>query len=146
MEKYILFRIAEEYFGILIRQVVEIITPQKSSPLPEVPGYIIGVFTLRKDLIPLVDLRARFSLTPVPKKERIIVIKRGKEKVGLLVDEVLEIRGFETKDLSDTPTIFKGMKTEYLKGIARMPKGVAMLLEIDKILSTEEDILLKSGK
>lgn len=145
MEKYILFRVAEECFGIMIRQVVEIITPQKANPLPEVPEYIIGVFTLRKDLIPLVDLRTRFGLTPAPGKERIIVIRSGKEKIGLLVDEVMEIMCFEDKEVSDTPGIFKGLKTEYLKGIARTSNGVAILLQIDSILSSEERIILRTA-
>jgi purine-binding chemotaxis protein CheW len=143
MEKHILFKVGEEGFGISISQVVEIIAPQKPNPVPEVPGYISGVFTLRGDVIPLVDLRKRFGIKPSPRKERIIIIRSAKEKIGLLVDEVSEIRGFTDKELASTPGLFKGLKTEYLKGIARSENGVAMLLDIDRILSSEERILLK---
>jgi len=145
MEKYILFKVAGEGFGISIGQVVEIITSLKANPVPEVPEYISGVFTLRGDVIPLVDLRKRFGMTPVPRKERVIIIRSGKEKIGLLVDEVTEIKGFSEKELASTPGLMKGLKTEYLKGIARDGNGMAIILNIDRILSSEERILLKSA-
>lgn len=146
MTKYILFRVGREVFGIQIAQVVEILNASKASPIPEAPEHIAGVITLRGNVIPLIDMRKRFGLESMPQKERIVVIKSGGEKIGLIVDEVFEIKGFTDTDVTQAPSIFKGVRTEYLKGLAKMAGGVAILLEIGRILSSEERILLLEGK
>jgi purine-binding chemotaxis protein CheW len=143
MEKYILFRLGPEVFGVHISRVVEILKAPAPSPLPEVPDYISGVITLRGEVIPVVDMRKRLSVEPAPAKERAVIIRSGKEKIGLLVDEVLEIKGFTEKDASPLPELFRGVKTEYFKAIARTEGGhVAILLDMDRILSSDEQILL----
>ncbi len=146
MEKYILFNLGGECFGLNINKVVEILKAHKANPIPETPEYIAGVMTLRGVVVPVVDMRKRLGLAPVPVKERIIVVKsRGRERIGLIVDEVLEIKGFSDGETSSPPAIFRGMKTEYLSGIGKRTGGVAILLDMERILSSEERIFLQAA-
>jgi purine-binding chemotaxis protein CheW len=146
MGKFILFRVGAEVFGIAIGKVLEILNPPVVNPLPEVPDYIAGVITLRGSVIPLVDMRKRFGLKPEPRKERAVVIRSGGEKVGLVVDEVIEIRGLEDKEISDPPAIFRGLRTEYMSGIAKTGSGVAIILDMERILSSVEKILISAER
>lgn len=145
MEKFILFRLGAEVFGVHINQVVEILKAPAPNPLPEVPEYILGVITLRGDVVPVVDMRKRLSVAPAPAKERAVVIRCGREKIGLLVDEVLEIKGFTEKDTSPMPELFRGVSAEYFRAIARTEGGVAFLLDMERILSADEKIILEGA-
>ncbi|MDA8168775.1 MAG: chemotaxis protein CheW [Nitrospiraceae bacterium] len=145
-DKYIIFRAGRELFGIGIGQVVEILDSIKVNRLPEMPGYIAGVITLRGAVIPVMDMRKRFGIAPEPQKERIIIVKNGRERVGLIVDEVFEIKGFSEKEIFPPPAVFKGLHMEYLKGLAKTKNEVAILLDMGRVLASEEKLLLIAGE
>lgn len=146
IRKFLIFTLGEEEFGIGIKDVVEILKAQKIHNLPELPDFISGIMTLRGNIIPLIDMRRRFGIKPSPKKERIVVIKTGREKVGIIVDEVKEITGLGEEEIDSPPSIFKGLKTEYLEGIGKKKDRVVILLAIENIISAEERIMLKESK
>ena len=91
------------------------------------------------------DLRRRLGIEPAPAKERIIIIRYGNEKVGLLVDGVREIISFESGEIIPPPSIFKGMKTEYLTGIGKKKDRIIILLNLDTLLSSEEKIQIEEA-
>lgn len=144
MEKFIIFRLSDELFGIGIGRVVEILNLPQANRLPETPEYITGIINVRGELVPLIDLRKRFGLGSMPKKERVVIV-RCPNKTGLVVDEVMEIKSLNSGDISDPPEIFRGIRTEYLKGLAKLGKEkVAFLLDMEKIISSEEQIQLQA--
>ncbi|MDA8156177.1 MAG: chemotaxis protein CheW [Actinomycetota bacterium] len=144
MEKFIIFRLSDELFGVGIGRVVEILNLPQANHLPETPEYIVGVINVRGELVPLVDLRKRFGLGSMPKKERVVIV-RCPEKTGLVVDEVMEIKGFVPGDLSSPPEIFRGIRTEYLKGLAKLDQDrIAILLNMERVISSEEQINLSA--
>jgi purine-binding chemotaxis protein CheW len=142
MEKFTVFRIANEIFGISIERVVEIMKPQKVFSIPGLPGFLSGVMSVRGSIIPLIDLRRRFGVDPSGKKERVVVTRFGKEKIGFLVDEIREILGLASEEISDPPSFFKGFKTEYVTGLGRKDDSIIILLNIDSLLTSEEKIRL----
>jgi purine-binding chemotaxis protein CheW len=146
MEKFVVFRLGGEEFGISINRVTEILRSQKINPLPELPYFLSGVITLRGSVIPLMDMRKRFSLASSPKNERIIVVKSEGDKIGLIVDEVKEIIFLKEDEITNPPSIFKGLRTEYLTGIGRKESKVIILLNLDGLLTTEEKIALKESE
>jgi len=88
MQKFTIFKIGDEIFGIGIERVVEILKVQKIFTLPGLPDFLSGVMSVRGNVVPIIDLRRRFGLKPSGKKERIIVVRYGKEKIGFLVDDI----------------------------------------------------------
>jgi purine-binding chemotaxis protein CheW len=146
LNKYVLFAIGAEEFGIEIGKIVEIVRAQTPTPLPDVPPYIEGVINLRGTVIPLIDLRKRMGVEAHPEKERIIIIKVHGEKIGILVDEVKEIVRIDEDKRSKPPSIVKGLKPEYLSFIGKISDRLVIILNIDKLLTSEEMILLRETK
>lgn len=142
MNKFAVFRIADEIFGIGIGRVVEIITPQEVFSIPGLPEFLAGVISVRGTVIPLIDLRRRFGTQPAGKKERVIIVRFGKEKAGFLVDEIKEILALSPAEIAPPPSLFRGFKTEYLHGIGRKDGRIIILLNIDNLLTSEEKIRL----
>ena len=145
MQKFMVFKIAEEVFGITIERVVEIIKLQKVFTIPGLPDFLSGVMNVRGAVIPLIDLRRRFGMQPAGKKERIILVRFEQEKVGFLVDGIKEIMSLAPEEMNRPPAIFRGFKTEYITGLGRKGDNIIIILNIDNLLTSEERIILKES-
>ena len=145
MRKFTVFTIADETFGIPIERAVEIIRVQKVFSVPGLPGFLSGVMSVRGTVIPLLDLRRRFGTKPAGKKERIIIVRFEQEKIGLLVDGIKEIVALPPEEITKSPSLFKGFKTEFLMGLGRKDDAIIILLDIDNLLTSEEKIQLKES-
>lgn len=135
--------IGEEEFGIEIARVVEILKMQKVFQLPNLPDFLSGVINIRGEIIPVVDLRKRFGLEGLKGKNRIVVIRFGMEKIGLFVDDIKEIITLDPEDITTPPSLFRGLKTEYMTGIAKKGERIIIILNLDRILTTEEQIRIE---
>lgn len=140
MKKIAVMTVGGEEFGLDIEKVVEILKAQRVYHLPQLPSFFSGVISLRQDVIPLVDLRERFGLVPSPGKERVVVVRFGAEKVGLLVDTVDDIIDLLPEEESGPPSLVKGLRAEYLTGLARKGERIIILLNIDSVLTSEEKL------
>ncbi len=133
-----------EEFGIDIGRVVEILKVPRVYSLPHLPSFFSGVVNIRGEVIPLVDLRKRMGLVAAaPAKERVIVVRLDREKVGLLVDGVKEIIALEGGEIIKPHSMFKGLRTEYMRGIGRRGDSIIILLNLDTILTLEEKVELE---
>jgi purine-binding chemotaxis protein CheW len=146
VEKFAVFKIGGEDFGVEVNRVVEILKAQRIYSLPELPDFLSGIITVRGEVIPLLDLRRRFGFQPSVKKERIIIVQYDNEKIGLLVDEIKEIISFTTQEIIGPPSIFKGLKRKYLTGLGKKGDRIIILLNIDDLLTSEERIMLKESE
>jgi purine-binding chemotaxis protein CheW len=138
--------IGEEEFGIEITRIVEILKRQRVFQLPNLPEFLSGVINLRGEIIPVIDLRKRFGIRNIGAKERNVVIRYGKEKIGLIVDDIKEIINLEETDISSPPSIFKGLRTEYMTGIGRKNDRIIIILDLERILTAEEQIKIEEIK
>ncbi len=145
MRKFTVFTISDEVFGITIERVVEIIRPQKVFSVPGLPDFLSGVMSVRGTVIPLIDLRRRFGTRPAGKKERIIIVRFEKEKIGFLVDEIKEILALSPEEITTPPSLFKGFRTEFIVGLGKKNDTIIILLDIDNLLTSEEKIRLKES-
>jgi purine-binding chemotaxis protein CheW len=145
-QKYAVFKIGEEDFGVEINKVVEILSTQKVHSIPDLPEFLSGVIAVRGQIIPLLDLRKRFGIISSSKKELIIVIKYDNEKIGVLVDHVKEIISLGKDEITSPPAIFKGLKRKYLAGIGKKDDRVIIILNVDDLLTSEERIMLKEAE
>ncbi len=142
--KYLTFSLAGEEYGIGILKIREIIGMMPITAVPETPAYVKGVINLRGKVIPVIDLRLRFGMEEIGYTERTCIIvteirgEGGLLPVGTVVDAVSEVLNIKVEDIEDTPTFGVRMNTDYILGMAKMGKGVKLLLDIDRVLSTED--------
>ena len=140
-EQMVVFRLADEQFGVRITQVQEINRLSNITKVPRAPGYVEGVVNLRGDIIPVIDLRKRFELEHKEYTEftRIIVSDINKKKVGLIVDEVLEVLRVPRKLLEETPDILQDKQMHrFMDGIANLQKRMIMMLNLENVLLEKE--------
>jgi purine-binding chemotaxis protein CheW len=139
------FRVGGELYALDIMGIREIIRPQKLTAIPKAPRFIEGVINLRGAVIPVADLRKRFdqSCSEESRKSRIIICSVSGRIVGLLVDEVLEVRRYSRHDVAPAPQFLKGPEAEFFLGVARRGDDLVMVLDLDRILSTDEQIALQ---
>ena len=139
------FRVGAELYALDIMRIREIIRPQKLTAVPKAPRFIEGVINLRGAVIPVADLRKRFDqpCDEEQRKNRVIICSVGGRIVGLLVDEVLEVRRYGRQDVAPAPQFLKGPEAEFFLGVARRGEDLVMVLDLERILSSEERIALQ---
>jgi purine-binding chemotaxis protein CheW len=142
--KYLTFTLAEEEYGIGILKIKEIIGMMPITTVPQTPEFVKGVINLRGKVIPVIDLRLRFSMDSIDYTERtcIIVVEiegsAGTVQIGIVVDAVSEVLNVNAEDVEETPSFGAKLNTDYILGMAKMEGGVKILLDIDRVLGSEE--------
>lgn len=136
------FRLGDELYALDIMKIREIIKPQKLNSVPKAPAFIEGVINLRGAVIPVVDMRKRFGLKPSEggAKNRVIICSLTGKMIGLLVDEVTEVRNFSREEVQSPPQFMQGRGTDYFIGVGRVRGQLIIILDLEKILSSEEKI------
>ncbi|HEX5727482.1 MAG TPA: chemotaxis protein CheW [Longimicrobiaceae bacterium] len=141
------FRLGGEEFGLDVFAVHEILRYQEPTPVPRAPAFVEGVLDVRGTLVPVVDLRRRFELreAPVDDDTRIVLVDFGGERLGLVVDAVTEVLRAPETAVSAPPRYVRGLAAEFIRGIARLENRLVVLLDIERILSSEERIALEEA-
>lgn len=140
------FKLMDDLYAVDIMRINEIIRPQKLTVLPKAPSFIEGVINLRGTVIPVVDLRKRFDMPPRPSSAstRLLIIRLAGQSLGLVVDDVTEVITVPVKDVKPPPTVADGLAVYYLLGVCLVDNVLVMLLDIDKLLTTNEVKALES--
>jgi purine-binding chemotaxis protein CheW len=144
IKKFVTFGLGPSKYGIEVVKVREILARFDVSPLPKTPAYIEGIISLRGEIIPVVDLRARFELPAKPRDEetRVIVVELPDCQVGIKVDRVFEVLKLDEAAIEPPPPLVAGLKAEYLDGVSEVQGRLVTILRLDAILSTTERIQL----
>ncbi|MFH1981341.1 MAG: chemotaxis protein CheW [Pseudomonadota bacterium] len=149
--KYLTFVLAEEEYGIGILKIKEIMGMMPITSVPQTPDYVTGVINLRGKVIPVIDLRLRFGMDARDYTDRtcIVVVEMATEKikveVGIVVDAVSEVLNIKGGDIEPPPSFGASVSTAFISGMAKINGGVKMLLDIDRVLSSEEVHSLKQA-
>ncbi len=138
--KYLIFDIAEEEYGIPIRNVTEIIGIQSITDLPGTPIYVKGVINLRGKVIPVIDVRLRFNLPEKPYEDRtcIVVVSIKEISVGLIVDSVSEVMDIPAENIEPPPSVSRSAGTRYLQGLGKVGADVKILIDTQRLLYDED--------
>lgn len=134
------FQLAQEEYGIEITKVQEIILMGEITQVPQTPAYIKGLINLRSTVIPIVDLRLRFSLPEQPPTDdtRIMVVNVGGKTIGIIVDAVSEVLRISREQIAPPPPTVAALGKDYLVGLAKLEKNLLILLDIEKIMLDEQ--------
>lgn len=142
--KYLTFALGNEHYGFGILQVREIIGLMDITELPQAPSFLKGIINLRGKVIPVIDLRNKFMMEEIDVTDRtciIVVEVKGASKVifmGFLVDSVSEVINVKAEDIEESPALAGNIKTQFILGIAKMDDGMKILLDINKIVDSQE--------
>ena len=142
--KYLTFNLGEEGYGLEILKVQEIIGIQTITRIPRTPEYVKGVINLRGKVIPVIDLRLKFSMEEqeITRESCIIVVQVQREHaaltIGILVDEVSEVLDIAEAQIEAAPSLGTQVDTKFILGMAKAENAVKILLDIDRVLSVEE--------
>lgn len=148
--KYLLFSVKNEYYGIPIEKVREIIRYQEITVVHDSLEYVKGVINLRGRVIPVYDLKLKFGMKSEEDTDRSIFIitdiigETGDFNVALHVDSAEEVIIINSSDITDPPQMGLKIKNQYLKGIYRYSDHMSMLLNIDEVIK-EDGILEITG-
>jgi purine-binding chemotaxis protein CheW len=139
--KYLTFALAHEEYGLEILKVREIIGYIEVTAIPRTPPDIKGVINLRGQVIPVVDLRAKFGMdtTEVTDQTCIIVVEIAQAdrtfNTGIVVDRVQEVLDIAGTDIEEPPQFGSAVDTDFLLGMAKVGDSVKILLDIDRVLA-----------
>jgi len=144
--KYLTFNLMEEFYGVSVTWIQQIIAIPTITSIPKTPEFVKGVIKLRESIIPVIDLRLKFKLPTVVYNERtsiiIIRIKRDESNdtisIGVIVDKVNEVLDIDAKDIEKSPTFGVDLDTRFILGMAKVKNKVVTLLNIGSVLTADE--------
>ena len=142
--KYLTFNLMEEYYGINVDRIMQIIAIPDITKIPKTPPFVRGVINLRGKIIHVIDLRLRFRLPEQDYNDRtsIVIIKIQAEKgevfIGVIVDKVIEVLDIHANEIEKTPTFGVQLNTQFILAMAKVKNKVATLLDIGNILTDIE--------
>ena len=138
------FQLGEELYGIDIMDVKEIVRVQDTRQIPNAPSYVEGIFNLRGEIIPIINLHRRFHLKKAVLNEDdellsgfIIIDIRGM-KLGVIIDRVARVVSIESMNIQPPPQMITGIGAEYIQGVVRQENSYLILLDIRKLFNPKE--------
>ncbi len=136
----VVFELGSEHFGVDIASVESIIKMQSITKLPcAAPHFVEGVTNLHGKVLPVIDLHKRFGMVPqdADKNSRIIISKVNQAKFGMIVDGVREVLTVP-EQVVEPPRAITSVDSAIITGIAKIYGGLLIMLDVDQILSAEE--------
>ena len=137
------FFLGEEVYGIDILAVQEIIRMQSITEIPRTADYVEGVINLRGKVIPIIDLRKRFSLTisEETKDTRIVVVEIENKVIGMIVDGVSKVLRLSASLVEPPSPIIGGVDSNYIRGVGKIDDQLVVLLDLTKINETSAKLM-----
>lgn len=140
--KYLTFLLDNEFYGIEIKYVIELIGIQIITNIPNVPDYVKGIINLRGKIIPVIDVRLRFQKEERPYDDRtcIIVVEFNEIQAGLIVDSVDEVIDISDAQIAKAPQRQAGeIENSFIKCIGKTGDKIILLLDHEVILADREE-------
>ena len=141
-DKYVTFKSGNEFFGLKIEYVNEIIVFQEITEIPESEDYVKGLINLRGKIIPVIDVRLRFKQEPFEYNDRtcIIVINVRDLVVGLIVEKIAEVVEITEENILPSPKMGKADASDnnYVYAIGKVGDDVKLLLDPERLLNDED--------
>ena len=143
--KFLTFVLGNEVYGIEILKVREIIGLMDITEVPQTPDYMKGVINLRGKVIPVIDLRLKFSMQEEEHTQETCVIvvevsSQGSapQQIGIIVDNVSEVSDISREEIEEAPQFGQGIDTDFIMGLGKVKEKIIILLDIEEVLSAED--------
>ncbi|MCG8708877.1 chemotaxis protein CheW [Brenneria sp. 4F2] len=145
-QEFLIFTLGDEEYGVDILKVQEIRGYDQVTRIANTPAFIKGVTNLRGVIVPIVDLRIKFAQQEVDYDDNtvVIVLNLGQRVVGIVVDGVSDVLSLTADQIRPAPEFAVTLSTEYLTGLGSLGERMLILVDIEKLLSSEEMALVDS--
>jgi purine-binding chemotaxis protein CheW len=149
--QYLSFHLDQEEFALEISRVREVLDYTKITRVPRAPSFMKGVINLRGSVVPVVDLKEKFGVGVTDKTvlTRIIICEIAVEGsltvIGMLADSVHEVMDIEPEQIEPAPRIGTRLNNDFLKGMGKRDEEFIMILDIDRVFSLEELLLVSQA-
>jgi purine-binding chemotaxis protein CheW len=143
-QQYLTFVLDEELYAFSIQHVREVLEFRGSTRVPLTPEYMRGVINLRGSVVPVVDLRVRFQMSPTPQTVDtcVVVVELTLDgegtQLGVLTDAVQEVLELSAGDIHPPPRIGSRLQVEFIQGMGRQGEAFVTLLDLERIFSSAE--------
>jgi purine-binding chemotaxis protein CheW len=139
-QQMVVFELADEFYGVDISGVESIIRLQGITAVPQAPDFVEGVTNLRGTVLPVIDLRRRFSLPPSDPSgdTRIVVVDVEGSKVGMIVDAVSEVLRLPAESIEPPSPLVVTINSAFITGIAKLENRLVILIDLSRVLSVDE--------
>ncbi|NYT81034.1 chemotaxis protein CheW [Alcaligenaceae bacterium] len=148
-QEYLVFTLAAQEYGIDILKVQEIrgYDSQSVTRIANVPSFVKGVTNLRGIIVPIVDMRIKFNLENVEYNHQtvVVILNLQSRVVGVVVDGVSDVLMLQPSQISAAPQFGTAFSTEYLTGIGTLGERMLILVDIEKLMTSEEMALVESA-
>jgi len=138
--QYLTFTMAGEEYGVEILKVQEIKGYSAITHIPNTPAYVKGVMNLRGTIIPVIDLRAKLAMAEGQYNQftAIVVLTVGAKTMGLVVDAVSDVLKIPRAEVQAAPDFGAAVDARFISGMAKTGEKLVVLLDIDRILGSED--------
>ena len=143
-KQLVTFQLGEELYGVNIMDVKEIVRVQTIRPIPNAPTYVEGIFNLRSEIIPIINLHKRFHLRKLLTSEEdellsgFVILDIDGMKLGIIIDRISRVVTVEKEDIQPPPQMVSGIGAEYILGVVRQEKGYLIILDIRVLFNPKE--------
>jgi purine-binding chemotaxis protein CheW len=147
MVKLVTFQLGLDLFAADVFSVERVLRYSAPSSVPDVPAWIEGVLEHRGKVIPVVDMRRRMELDSygVTPETRILVLTTKDGWIGAVVDAVHEVASLPSSAVAPPPALFRGLKSEFVRGIAKVHDQLVVMLDVDRVLTSDARIAFETA-
>ena len=138
------FQLGDELYGVDIMDVKEIVKIQDVRTIPNAPYYVEGIFNLRSEIIPIINLHKRFHLKKAQLEEGdeflggFIILNIEGNKIGIIIDRIARVVMIQRDDIQPPPQMISGIGAEYINGVVRQEEGYLIVLDIRRLFDPKE--------
>jgi purine-binding chemotaxis protein CheW len=139
-QEFLAFKLGKEEYGIHILKVQEIRGYESVTRIANAPDFIKGVVNLRGIIVPIVDMRIKFNLAE-PAYDQftvVIILNIGGRVVGMVVDSVSDVTTLTADQIKPAPEMGTVLNTDYLIGLGTLDERMLILVDIDRLMSSDE--------
>jgi len=150
--QYLTFNLEDEVFALDITKVREVLEFSSVTKVPRVPEFMRGVINLRGSVVPVLDMRMKFGMSKTEKTVNTcviiveIVIDDDPIMLGALADSVKEVMDIDAENIEPPPKIGTKLRTDFIKGMGKHNEEFVIILDIDKVFSTDDLSLIQDAK
>jgi purine-binding chemotaxis protein CheW len=137
--QWVTYQLDQEFYGINVMQVQEVLRLTEIAPVPGAPSYVLGIINLRGNVVTVIDTRARFGLSAQEPTDssRIIIVEVSGHVIGMLVDSVAEVVYLHQSEIDTAPNVSDDA-SRFIQGVCNRDKYLLILVDVNKLLDQEE--------
>lgn len=138
------FELGGEMYGVDIMQVEGIVQVEEVRPIPHAPDYVEGIFNLRGEIIPVMNLRKRFRLKQVelaPEDKLLsgyVIVNVENTHIAVMIDKVARVVTIDKNEVQDPPQVVSGIGEEFIRGVVQREEGYLIILDVSRLFNVKE--------